>query len=115
MRPWAIGPADLDEYARQLAAPGTIRAAGSYYRAAFSAEGLAQNRARAERRLSIPVLALGAERGVGETIIEAMRAVAQDVRGGVVKDCGHYMPEEFPDRVSEELIYFFATDQEYSN
>ena len=55
----------------------------------------------------MPVLALGAERGVGHGIVEAMRALANDVRGGVVADCGHYMPEERPDEISRALIGFF--------
>ena len=37
-KPWAIGPGDLDEYVRVLAAPGAMRAALSYYRTAFSPE-----------------------------------------------------------------------------
>jgi pimeloyl-ACP methyl ester carboxylesterase len=110
LRPWAIGPADVEEYARQLAAPGAIRAATAYYRAAFAPEGLAANRARAGRPLAAPVLALGAERGVGEGIVEAMRTVASDVQGGVVAHCGHYMPEESPDAVSDALIRFFDVD-----
>ncbi|WP_458095567.1 alpha/beta fold hydrolase [Roseomonas sp. WA12] len=109
-RPWAIGAEDIEEYARQLAAPGAVRAATGYYKAAFSAEGLAASRARAARPLAMPVLALGAERGVGETIVDAMRMVASDVRGGVVAGCGHYMPEEDPERVSGELIRFFGAE-----
>jgi hypothetical protein len=62
-KPWAIGPADLDEYVRVLAAPGAIRAALSYYQTAFSPEGLAQSRDRAERKPTMPVLAFGAKGG----------------------------------------------------
>ncbi|MGJ4943078.1 alpha/beta fold hydrolase [Bradyrhizobium sp. HKCCYLS1011] len=105
---WAIGPDDIDEYARQLAAPGAIRAATAYYKAAFSPEGLAANRARGQRPLPMPVLALGAERGVGQGMVEAMRSLGSDVQGGVVAGCGHYMPEESPDEVSGELIRFFS-------
>jgi len=59
-------------YADVLAAPGAMRAALSYYRTAFSPEGLAQSRDRAERKLTMPVLAFGAERGVGEGLIDTL-------------------------------------------
>ena len=108
VRPWAIGPADIDEYVRMLAAPGATRAAFAYYRECFSPEGLAANRVRAERRLTIPVMAWGADGGVGEMLAATMRLVADDCRGGTVVDCGHYMPEEAPVRVAEEILQFMA-------
>ena len=109
-RVWRIGPADLDEYVRVLAAPGALRAALAYYRAAFSPDGLAQSRARAARTLSIPVLALGAETGVGAMLADTMRLVAADVRGGTVTGCGHYMPEERPGTIAQALIRFLSGD-----
>jgi len=106
LRPWAIAHEDVEEYARQLAAPGALRAASAYYKAAFAPDGLAENRRRSERPLTIPVLALGAERGVGQTIVDAMQVVAKDVSGKVLSGCGHYMPEEAPLRVVEALVRF---------
>ena len=76
-----------------------MRASLSYYRAAFGPESLAQSRGRAERKLTMPVLAFRAEHGVGP--------IANDVRGGVMTGCGHYMPEEYPEAVGEELLRFF--------
>jgi pimeloyl-ACP methyl ester carboxylesterase len=108
VRHWAITPADLDEYVRVNAAPGATRAALSYYRAAFSPEGLEQSRARTERRLDMPILAFGAETGVGEGLIETMRLVATDVCGGVFAECGHYMPEEAPRAVAEQVLKFLS-------
>ncbi len=95
---------------RVLAAPGALRAALAYYRAAFSPGGLAQNRARATRTLSMPVLALGAETGVGAMLADTMRLVAADVRGGTVAGCGHYTPEERPGTVAQALIRFLSGD-----
>jgi pimeloyl-ACP methyl ester carboxylesterase len=108
MRPWTIGALDIEEYARQLAAPGAIRTASAYYKTVFSPEGLAANRERAKRSLSIPVLALGGERGVGAQMVDAMRAVATEVQGGEISGCGHYLPEEDPARIAQELLRFFA-------
>lgn len=108
LRPWVITAADLEEYVRVNAAPGALRAAFSYYRAMLSEEGLAQTRARAARRLAAPVLALGAEGGVGAVLVETMRAAASNVEGMVLKSCGHYMPEERPEAVARALLEFFA-------
>ena len=106
---WRIGPQALDEYVRVFAAPGALRAALAYYRAAFSPEALALNADRARRKLSIPVLALGAEKGVGDMLLDTMRLVATDVRGGTVRACGHYMPEERPGTLAAELLRFLSS------
>lgn len=106
---WAITPADLDEYERVFSAPGAVRAALSYYRVAFSPEGLAQSRARGEKTLAMPILAMGAEHGVKDALLNTLRNIATDVRGGILQDCGHYMPEEMPDAVADELLRFFKT------
>lgn len=106
VRPWTITPSDLDEYVRVNAAPGATRAALSYYRHTLGLEGLAHSKARAERKLAMPVLAFGAETGVGTTLFDTMRLVAADVRGGVFSGCGHYMPEEAPSALAGQVIRF---------
>jgi pimeloyl-ACP methyl ester carboxylesterase len=105
-RPWTITPADLGEYVRVNAVPGATRAALSYYRRNLEPEGIADTRARAERKLAMPVLAVGAERGVGRTLLDTMRLVAADVRGAVFAGCGHYVAEEAPRAVAEQIIRF---------
>jgi pimeloyl-ACP methyl ester carboxylesterase len=93
---------------RVNAAPGATRAALSYYRHKLGPEGIAHGRARADRKLAIPVLAFGAEIGGGATLIDTMRLVAADGRGGVFAGCGHYMPEEAPRAVAEQVIRFMG-------
>jgi pimeloyl-ACP methyl ester carboxylesterase len=107
-RPWTITPADLDEYVRINSAAGATRAALSYYRYNLAPEGIAQTRARAERKLATPVLAFGAESGVGEMVLNTARLLAADARGGVFAGCGHYMPEEAPRAVAEQIIRFMG-------
>jgi pimeloyl-ACP methyl ester carboxylesterase len=108
VRHWAITATDLEEYVRVNAAPGASRAAFSYYRAILSQEGLEASRARAERKLDMPILAFGAETGVGAGLIDTMRLVATDVRGGVFVGCGHYMPEEAPRALAEQVLKFLS-------
>jgi hypothetical protein len=57
----------------------------SHYRAI--PETIAQNKRRAEGRLSMPVLALGAEHAPKDRPLVTMRAVGSDVRGGVLLGC----------------------------
>jgi len=55
----------------------------------------------------MPVLAFAAERGVGEGLIDTLRPIATEVRGGVMAGCAQYMPEESPEAVGNELLRFF--------
>ena len=109
-RPWQIGPDGLEEYVRVLAAPGALRAASAYYQEAVTPEALVRSRTWAEHKLTMPILAVGAETGVGEALADTMRRVATDVEGGVLNDCGHYMPEERPQAVTSLLVRFLADD-----
>lgn len=41
-------------------------------------------------------------------MIDTMHLVAADVRGGVFTGCGHYMPEEAPRALTEQIIRFMG-------
>jgi pimeloyl-ACP methyl ester carboxylesterase len=91
-----------------FSAPGAARAGFAYYRSLFNDGGLKQNRARAARRLSMPVMAWGASDGVADALVRTMESVADTVAGGTIDACGHYVPEEAPDIVIRQLTGFFA-------
>lgn len=111
LQSWTITAEDIALYARQLAAPGALRAVTGYYQSAFSLEGIAANRLRAEIPLDIPLLALGAERGLGEHMVSALQKLASNVRGDVVRNAGHYLPEEAAKRIADELVDFLGEQQ----
>jgi pimeloyl-ACP methyl ester carboxylesterase len=102
--PAAIDNAALDEYVRCYSAPGAWRAGVAYYRALF--EDIAQNRAHASKRIKTPILAIGGDAGLGEMMEQMMRTVADNVTGRVIRNCGHYVPEEVPELLSEILFEF---------
>ena len=54
----------------------------------------------------MPVLALGGRSGTGDRLRAAMEALALQVEGGVIEDCGHYVMEEQPEIVVRELLEF---------
>ena len=108
----AIEEADVEEYVRCYSAPGALRAGFEYYR--NIPRDQADNRALLESgfRLQMPVLALGGARaearGRGEEPLASLRAIATNVQGGALPDCGHFIPEEQPAMLAERLLRFFA-------
>ena len=61
-------------------------------------------------KLPMPVLALGGDSSWGRRmeVVELLRRMAIDVRGGILENCGHWMPEEQPAALLEQLLAFFA-------
>ncbi len=102
--PTAIEPAAVDEYLRTFADAGGVRGALGAYRAIYESE--AQAREDTKEKLTIPVLALGGELSLGPAVVEGMRQVAADVRGGTIERCGHFPAEERPDHLAEQLLAF---------
>ena len=56
----------------------------------------------------MPVLALGGQSAVGDSLRQSMEALAHHVEGGVMADCGHFMMEEQPEVIAGELLRFFG-------
>jgi len=105
----AITEAAFDEYLACFSKPETIHASCEDYRAAASID-LDHDRADADKKLAMPVLALWGERGfVGQTydVITEWQAVAEDVRGHGVPG-GHFLAEESPAETLAALSAFFA-------
>jgi pimeloyl-ACP methyl ester carboxylesterase len=100
----AIDGEAIDEYVRCYSAPGGLRL--EYYRTFF--EDAEHTRESMKEKLTIPVLALGGDACLGELPIGCMQLVAQDVRGGSIPECGHFMPEERPEALLEHLLPFLT-------
>jgi pimeloyl-ACP methyl ester carboxylesterase len=103
--PAAFAPADVDEYVRVYSAPGALRAGFQYYATGIRED--TANLAGCTRKLGMPVLAWGGAAFLAD-IVPAWRLVADDVRGGEVAECGHFIPEEKPELVIAEALAFFA-------
>ncbi|OUD12881.1 alpha/beta fold hydrolase [Thioflexithrix psekupsensis] len=103
--PEAIPPAAINEYVTRYTAPGALRAGLMYFRTLF-AEMQRQPLPEKQARLIMPVLALGGEFGLGDHTFHAMRQVAENVHGGTIAKCGHWMCEEQPHVLFEHLEHF---------
>jgi pimeloyl-ACP methyl ester carboxylesterase len=104
--PGAITEQEIDEYVRCYSAPGALRAGFEYYRAIW--DDAEHNKENAKTKLKMPVLALGGERGFGAAGMRSMLTLAENVRGGVIEKCGHWIAEERPDYLIEQLLSFFG-------
>jgi pimeloyl-ACP methyl ester carboxylesterase len=104
-----LGDDEIAEYLRTYRQPGALRAGFSYYRAL--PQDIADNEALIASgfKLPMPVLALGGDSAWGRRmeVVESLRRLAVDVRGGVIENCGHWMPEEQPEEVLRQLLDFF--------
>ncbi len=107
--PESISETDIDEYVRCYSAPGAMRSGFEYYRAVF--DDITQNKEYVKTKLKMPVLALGGEKATNTKMLHTMQAAASDVCGGVVTDCGHYIPEERPDYLVEQILSFFGKEK----
>jgi pimeloyl-ACP methyl ester carboxylesterase len=100
-------PADvIDYYVQGLSDPEALTGSLGFYRA-FD-ETVAKNGQRKERRLTMPVLAIGGAASYGDHVAEAMKLVADDVRGVVIPGAGHWVAEEAPEEMLAALTPFLA-------
>jgi haloacetate dehalogenase len=106
-----LEPAAIAEYVRAFSQPGALRCGFDDYRADAVDAQHDEEDSSAGRRLTQPLLALwGAEGVMGTTLplLDLWREYADDVRGRAVERCGHFVPEERPDDVLDELRPFLA-------
>jgi pimeloyl-ACP methyl ester carboxylesterase len=110
--PSAITQRDINEFVSHYSAPGGMHAGFEYYRA-FPQDAI-QNMNYSKTKLTMPVLALGAGyiptfggNITMPTIVYGMQILAQNATGIIVPNSGHWIPEERPDFVLDQLSKFF--------
>ena len=97
----SIDPDTVDEYLRTFSGEEGVLGALGVYRAAF--ETIAQTEPLQKKKIKVPIMALGGEKGLGAKVQEMVQAVAADVKGSVLPDCGHFIPEEAPGEVVRSI------------
>lgn len=103
--PEAISQEDFEIYVRQLQKPGALRAGFSHFAAYFEDAEMAKELSKT--KLTVPVLALGGEKGAGNFVLQGMQHLGEDVSGGVVKGAGHWIADEQPRELANQFINFF--------
>ena len=97
----AFSPESVDEYLRTFTGKEGVLGALGLYRAAF--ETISQTAHLPENKVTIPVVALGGEKGLGALVGKFVSMVASDVQSEVIPSCGHFIPEERPEKVVEHI------------
>src|ERR687893_2825397 len=105
----------INQYVSHYSAPGGMRAGFEYYRA--FPENAIQNQNYSQTKLPMPVLALGAAyipvlggNITMPTVVYGMQQLAENVQGIKVPNSGHFIAEEQPQFVINQLSNFFARD-----
>jgi pimeloyl-ACP methyl ester carboxylesterase len=111
--PSAITEDDIDVFAKHFSAPGGIRGAFEHFRS-FPVDA-EQNKESATHKITMPVLVLGGDVYPalggdlpGNFALSSTQALATNVTGITVPLSGHWIPEEQPDFVIEQLAKFFG-------
>ncbi len=82
-------------YAKLYAKPGAMHAGFAQF-AAFDQDAVDNRAFLAQGRLAMPMLAVGGEKSFGTMQAFIMRFAADDVKGTVIPDSGHWLMEEQP-------------------
>lgn len=101
----AISEADVNETLRTFSGREGVLGAMGVYRAAFMSIAQTEHLAKLPigDKVTVPVVALGGDSGLGENVLAMVKLVAKDVEGEVVSGCGHFLPEEHPEAVVHHL------------
>ncbi|MDW0223645.1 MAG: alpha/beta hydrolase [Nitrososphaeraceae archaeon] len=111
--PDAITDKDIDVWTSHIVAPGGLRGSLEHFRAfPIDAE---QNKETAKSKITTPVLALGGDiypalggDYPGNFAFSSLQSLATNVKGVTVPLSGHWIPEEQPKFVVEQLLKFFG-------
>jgi pimeloyl-ACP methyl ester carboxylesterase len=102
-RPGVIPPADVAAYVRAYAREGRMDAAFDYCR--NIEEDMRFNKSRFREKLPIRLLAVGGDHAI-PNMGESLKPFFQDVTSLVIKDSGHFVPEEQPEALARALLAF---------
>ena len=111
--PSAIKEEDIDVWTSHAVAPGGLRGSFEHFRA-FPLDAK-QNKETAKSKITTPVLALGGDiyPALGGDIpgnfaFSSLQSLASNVTGITVPLSGHWIPEEQPEFVVDQLFKFFG-------
>ena len=93
--PRSIDEATRQHYAELYARPGAMHSAFNQF-AAFTQDAIDNNAFATKGKLTMPVLAIGADKSFGTAMADDLRFVATDVDSVVISNSGHWLMEEQP-------------------
>jgi pimeloyl-ACP methyl ester carboxylesterase len=103
--PKAIDEATREHYARLYARPGAMHSAFNQF-AAFTQDAIDNKAFLAKGKLTMPILAVGADHSFGEGMAEDVGYVATNVKGAIIANSGHWVMEEQPKQTTATIVNF---------
>ena len=104
--PEAHSEEEIIKYVMQMRQPGNLRASLNHY--GYIPQMAKQTSEWALSKLTTPMMAWGGRRSFAEQSFECAKFLSRSPCGGVIEDCGHWVFEEKPDFICEELRAFWA-------
>jgi pimeloyl-ACP methyl ester carboxylesterase len=106
----AITEEDLNETLRTFSGREGVLGSMGVYRAAFTSIEQTEPLARVlvGHKVAVPVVALGGDKSLGANVETNLKLVAKNVEGEVIANCGHFLPEEFPEVVIRHILAMAA-------
>jgi pimeloyl-ACP methyl ester carboxylesterase len=109
--PKAIDEATRQHYAALYARPHAMHDAFEQF-AAFSAHDADDNKAFAGTKLTMPILAIGADKSFGAKQADDLRFVATNVESVVIPNSGHWLMEEQPAATVAAIVKYLDAKPE---
>jgi pimeloyl-ACP methyl ester carboxylesterase len=103
--PQAMPEEEVARYVMQMKQPGNLRASLNHY--GYIPQMAEQTAELAKEKLKIPMLAWGGSHSFGSHCFDSAKAISVNANGGVIEECGHWVFEEKPQFISEELRAFW--------
>jgi len=104
----AFTPEMYDMYARSYAKPQSLHAAMEYYRALVETQK--RNVPLFQNKLTMKTMAIGGGSpvSVGQFQLDQLAKYATNMKGVVLPNCGHWVPEECPATFNPTILNFLA-------
>lgn len=103
--PDAFPEEEVQYYVMQMRQPGTLRGSLNHY--GYIPQMAEQTKELTRNKLTVPMLAWAGEVSFGDHCINSAKAIANTAEGGVIEGCGHWVFEEKPDFIIDQLSKFW--------
>ncbi|MFJ4830814.1 alpha/beta hydrolase [Streptomyces sp. NPDC088747] len=106
--PGVFTPAEIDAVTASYRGRPALRSGFEHYRPLL--KDVRFNRAWPDDggKLDVPLLTVGGRHNVGTRLADSLRPVAPHLHSAVIEGSGHFVPEERPQALRDELITFLA-------
>jgi len=103
----------IARYVEAYSRPGAMKAGFNYYRAVVKNRAFAE--AHKKHQFEKPLWAFGGEHATADKFMKSLQQSDARVDGGIIKNCGHYIPEEAPEEISQLVRQCMDKTEEFAS